>query len=98
LVKLYQSYIKEDHFKNMKKKSKDATSEEINRHLVHVEQSLMQVTAGNQKILKAKELDVKRKMKQNADLIFDFNELKKTYNQRLKEIDEYKIKVAKLEQ
>jgi hypothetical protein len=33
----------------------------------------MQVAAGNQKILKAKELDTKRKMKQNADLILDFN-------------------------
>lgn len=40
---------------------------------MHVEQSLMQVTTGNQKILKAKDLDSKRKMKQNADLIFDFN-------------------------
>jgi len=39
----------------------------------------MQVTAGNQKLLKAKELDVKRKMIQNADLILDFNELKKDY-------------------
>lgn len=73
IVKVYQQYIKEDHFKNMKKKSKDATSEEINRHLIHVQQSLMQVTAGNQKILKGKDLDVKRKMKQNADLIYDFN-------------------------
>ena len=73
LVKLYQTYIKEDHFKNMKKKSKDATSEEINRHLVHVEQSLIQATLGTQKVLKAKELDNKRKMKQNADLIFDIN-------------------------
>lgn len=27
LVKVYQNYIKEDHFKNIKKKSKDATSE-----------------------------------------------------------------------
>jgi hypothetical protein len=47
----------------------------------------MQVTAGNQKILKAKDLDAKRKMKQNADLIYDFNELKKKYNQKLHEID-----------
>jgi hypothetical protein len=44
----------------------------------------MQVTAGNQKILKGKDLDVKRKMKQNADLIFDFNELKKKYAEKIK--------------
>lgn len=81
LVKFYQTYIKDDNFKYMKRKSKDATSEEINRHLIHVEQSLMQVTAGNQKVLKAKELDTKRKMKQNADLILDFNDLKKEYKQ-----------------
>lgn len=57
----------------------------------------MQVTAGNQKTLKAKELDAKRKMKQNADLILDFNELKKNYKQSEKLIDEYKTKISNLE-
>ena len=47
----------------------------------------MQVNAGNQKVLRGKDLDVKRKMKQNADLIFDFNELKKKYAFKMKEID-----------
>lgn len=57
----------------------------------------MQVTAGNQKILKAKELDSKRKMKQNADLILEFNDLKKKYKENKKLNDEYKTKIQKLE-
>ena len=52
----------------MKKKTKegDNTSEEINRHLIHVEQSLQQVATGNEKVLKGKEKEVFRKMKENA--------------------------------
>jgi len=36
-------------------------------------------------------------MKQNADLILDFNELKKNYKQSEKLIDEYKTKISNLE-
>jgi hypothetical protein len=53
-VKIYQAYIKEDKFKSRQSKKKDDTSEEINRHLMHVEQSLLQVSTGNDKILKGK--------------------------------------------
>jgi hypothetical protein len=62
-IKIYQSYIKEEKFKSRQAKKKDDTSEEINRHLIHVEQSLLQVSTGNDKILKGKEKDVVRKMK-----------------------------------
>lgn len=69
-IKIYQSYIKEEKFKSRQSKKKDDTSEEINRHLIHVEQSLLQVSTGNDKILKGKEKDVVRKMKENSELVY----------------------------
>lgn len=67
IIRLYQTYIKEDKFKSHQKgKKKDDTVDEINRHLIHVEQSLMQVSSGNDKLIKGKEKDVIRKMKENS--------------------------------
>lgn len=65
-VTIYQTYIKEDRHKNRQKDQKDDTREEISRHLMHVEQSLMHVSAGNDKIIKGKEKEVVRKMKENS--------------------------------
>jgi hypothetical protein len=45
--------------------------------LVHLEQSLQQVTSGNEKVLKSKDMDVRRKMKQNAELVYDLNVMRK---------------------
>lgn len=53
-IKIYQSYIKEDKHEAKRNKKKDDTSEEINRHLIHVEQSLAQVSIGTDRILKGK--------------------------------------------
>lgn len=75
----------------MKKKierKNDNTSEEINRHLIHVEQSLQQVATGNEKILKGKEKEVFRKMKENAELVYDLNVMRKKENGYLNEIKE----------
>jgi hypothetical protein len=38
----------------------------MNRHLNHVEQSLIQAAKGNEKMIKAKEKDITRKMKENS--------------------------------
>ena len=65
LIKLYKTYVKEDKFKSRNSKKKDATSEEITRHLIHVEQSLEQVSKGNNRVLKGKDKEVHRKMKEN---------------------------------
>lgn len=54
LVKLYQTYAQEEKQKSKTTKKNDNTSEEINRHLIHVEQSLHQVATGNEKMLKGK--------------------------------------------
>jgi hypothetical protein len=35
-IKIYQTHIKEDKHKDRRQKKQDDTSEEINRHLVHV--------------------------------------------------------------
>lgn len=57
-------------YENKAAKKKDDTSEEINRHLIHVEESLMQVTSGTEKMLKGKEKEVMRKMKENSELVY----------------------------
>ena len=74
-MKVYQNYIKDEKVK--KNKKTDNTSEEINRHLIHVEQSLQQVATGNEKMLKGKEKEVVRKMKENAELVYDLNVMRK---------------------
>lgn len=53
-------------------------SEEMSRHLNHVEQSLIQAAKGNQKMIKAKEKDIIRKMKENSELLYAINEMKKS--------------------
>jgi hypothetical protein len=48
IIKIYQSYIKEDKFKTRTiNKNKEEMSEEMSRHLNHVEQSLLHATKGN---------------------------------------------------
>ena len=69
-IKIYQNHIKEDKHKHKTNKKKDDTSEEINRHLVHVEQSLIQVTSGTDRIMKGKDKEVFRKMKENSELVY----------------------------
>lgn len=54
LVKVYQSFIQTDKFKPKTHKNEESTCDEINRHLIHVEQSLLQVATGNDKMLKGK--------------------------------------------
>lgn len=79
-VKIYQTYIKEDKHKDRQKKKKDDTSEEINRHLIHVEQSLLHVTTGNDRIMKGKDKEVFRKMKENSELVYELNVMRKKEN------------------
>lgn len=67
-------------YENKAAKKKDDTSEEINRHLIHVEESLMQVTSGTEKILKGKEKEVMRKMKENSELVYELNVMRKKEN------------------
>lgn len=76
-VKIYQSYIKEDKFRHRQVRKKDHTSEEINRHLVHVEQSLFQITSGNMKSIKRKEEEITKKMEENSLLLYELNVMRK---------------------
>ena len=55
----------------------EQTAEELNRHLMHVEESLAQVHAGNEKVMKGKEKELTRKMKENSELVFELNMLRK---------------------
>ena len=44
---------------------------------MHVEQSLVHVTTGNEKALNDTKKEVKRKMIENAELVFDLNSMRK---------------------
>lgn len=66
IIKIYKTYIKQDKFKARQAKKKDESAEQLNRHLMHVEQSLNQVSSGNDKILRGKQKDITRRMRQNA--------------------------------
>ena len=79
-IKIYQNHIKEERHKSRVNKKKDDTSDEINRHLVHVEQSLMQVTSGTDRIMKGKDKEVFRKMKENSELVYELNVMRKKEN------------------
>jgi hypothetical protein len=62
---------------DMKKKQNENTTEELNRHLIHLEKSLHQVGMSNDRALKGCEKDVVRKLRENAELISDLNDLRK---------------------
>jgi hypothetical protein len=79
IVRLYQAYIRQDRHDNKGKQSDD-TSEELTRHLRHVEESLMQVTSGAEKVVKGKEKEVMRKMKENSELVYELNVMRKKEN------------------
>lgn len=66
IIKIYKTYIKQDKFKARQAKKKDESAEQLNRHLMHVEQSLNQVSSGNDKILRGKQKDITRRMRQNS--------------------------------
>lgn len=66
IIKIYKTFIKQDKFKARQVKKKDESAEQLNRHLMHVEQSLNQVSSGNDKILRGKQKDITRRMRQNA--------------------------------
>ena len=66
IIKIYKTFIKQDKFKARQAKKKDESAEQLNRHLMHVEQSLNQVSSGNDKILRGKQKDITRRMRQNA--------------------------------
>lgn len=61
-----------------------------------MEKSLQQVATGNEKVLKGKEKEVFRKMKENAELVYDINLLRKEKNAYLKELAEKETKISKL--
>ena len=76
ILKVYQQYVK---FKKpqTEHKSENEATDELNRHLVHLEQSLFQVNQSNDKYLQGREEEMTRKMKENAELISDLNDLRK---------------------
>lgn len=80
LIAIYKNYIKVEKYENKTAKKKEDTSEEINRHLIHVEESLMQVTSGTEKLLRGKEKEVMRKMKENSELVYELNVMRKKEN------------------
>lgn len=80
LIAIYKNYIKVEKYENRAAKKKEDTSEEINRHLIHVEESLMQVTSGTEKLLRGKEKEVMRKMKENSELVYELNVMRKKEN------------------
>lgn len=45
--------------------------------MVHLEQSLIHVTNGTDRIMKHKDKEVIRKMKENSDLVYELNVMRK---------------------
>lgn len=63
--------------KNSMNKKKNDTCDELNRHLIHVEESLIQVTSGAERALKDRDKEVLKKMKENSQLVFELNAMRK---------------------
>lgn len=56
----------------------------------------MHVSTGNEKIIKGKEKDVIRKMKENSELVFDLNLMRKRENEYLIDIKEKDTEISRL--
>lgn len=85
LVKLYQTYVKEDSRKVSHGKKKNDTSEELNRHLIHVEESLIHVTTGAERALRERDKEVIKKMKENSQLVLELNAMRKDEDRQIRE-------------
>lgn len=56
----------------------------------------MQVTSGTEKMLKGKEKEVMRKMKENSELVYELNVMRKKENEFIKERKELSNENARL--
>lgn len=56
----------------------------------------MQVTSGTEKMLKSKEKEVMRKMKENSELVYELNVMRKKENEFIKERKELSNENARL--
>ena len=61
--------------------------DEMNRQITHFEKSIDQIHESSQKMIKRRELDNRKKMMENAGLIFDLNEIRKRNKQYEQELN-----------
>ena len=96
LVKIYQKYIREERHSSRRDVQRDDTCAEVTRHLAHVEQSLVQVSGGADRLLRGKEKEVVRKMKENSELVYELNVMRKKENEYSREKKELVSENARL--
>lgn len=97
IVELYQQYVGTSAQEESKKKPNENTAEELNRHLIHLEKSLHQVGLSNDRELKGREKDIGKKLKENAELISDLNDLRKRERQYRAELEAKNNEIVKLQ-
>jgi cilia- and flagella-associated protein 57 len=76
LMKLYENHVKSEN--TLKKPTHDPKGlEEMKTHVKHLEKSIHQINKSSEKIIMRREHEVYQKLKENADLIYDLNEMRK---------------------
>lgn len=74
MQKLYQKYVRPEKIKQIHHDPKGV--DEMNRQIVHLEKSIHQMNKSSEKIILRREQEIYRKTKENAELIFDLNDIR----------------------
>ena len=96
LLRVYEEHVVERGEMRKAPTNEEKTAEELNRHLIQVEESLAQVTQGNEKLMRGKEKELTRKMKENSELVFELNIMRKREYEMGKERKEMILENARL--
>lgn len=75
MVGLYHKYVDKLDEKHLSQDPKGV--EEMGRQILHLEKSIYQVNKASEKILSRRTDEITKKTKENAELIFDLNEIRK---------------------
>lgn len=72
---LYQVYVKQNEVKQNQHDPKGV--DEMSRQIGHLEKNIMTLSKSGQKIIMRRENEIVKKTKENAELIYDLNDIRK---------------------
>lgn len=91
---LYQRYVLNQEVKQISHDPKGV--EELNRQIVHLEKSIYQMNKSSEKIILRREKEIYKKTKENAELIYDLNDMRKQNKEYTTELSNKTIQMENL--
>lgn len=95
MQQLYQKYVLELKIKTAQTDPKSV--DEMEKHIVHLEKSILQMNKSSGKVVVRREKEIHKKTKENAELIYDLNDMRKENKEYMAECSNKKILIETLQ-